>query len=164
MTKRVCKWLQKLILTSHSMGQNDSDRLYITRQQTSNRRIINESEVIDWLQPLGFQTVALETLSVREQATLLAQAKVVISAHGGGLTNLAFCRPGTTVIELFSPHFVYPCYWVLSNLLHLDYYYLTGTLPTGQFLHQALYPNPRLADIWVDLRELKQLLQHAHIV
>jgi capsular polysaccharide biosynthesis protein len=163
MTKRVCQWLQKLILSSPSSNSGTYDRLYITREQAFTRRIINESEVIAFLQPLGFQPVVLESLSVREQAQLLASANVVISAHGGGLTNLTFCQPGTTVIEIFSPNFVYPCYWLICNLLNLDYYYLTGTVPGGYFLQQQLYPNPRTEDILVDLAALKQVLQLANI-
>jgi capsular polysaccharide biosynthesis protein/tetratricopeptide (TPR) repeat protein len=163
MTKRACHWLQKLILSSPSSNPGTYDRLYITREQASTRRIINESEVIAFLQPLGFQPVVLESLSVREQGRLLASANVVISAHGGGLTNLTFCQPGTTVIEIFSPNFVYPCYWLICNLLNLDYYYLTGTVPGGYFLQQQLYPNPRTEDILVDLAALKQVLQLANI-
>jgi capsular polysaccharide biosynthesis protein len=33
-----------------------------------------------------------------------------VGAHGAALANLAFCRPGTHVIELFSPLYVNPCY------------------------------------------------------
>jgi len=163
MTKRVCDWLRSVFLTSNSIVKEGCDRIYITRQHTTSRRIINESELIDLLQPLGFQIVALETLSVQAQAQLLASASVVISAHGAGLTNLTFCQPGTKVIEIFSPNFVYPCYWLVSNLLQLDYYYTTGTIPEGCFLHSQLYPNPRAEDIFLDLTAFKQILQLANI-
>ena len=38
--------------------------------------------------------------SVREQIRMFRSAKVVISPHGAGLSNILFCQPGTTVIEL----------------------------------------------------------------
>ena len=120
--------------------------------------------MIEFLSDLGFQMVTLESLSVLEQAALLANAQVVISPHGGGLTNLVFCAPGTKVIEIFSPKFVYPCYWLVSNLVNLEYYYLLGKVPEGEYLHQLFYPNPRLEDIFVDLGELKQLLRHAGVM
>ncbi|MDX2244244.1 MAG: glycosyltransferase 61 family protein [Leptolyngbyaceae cyanobacterium bins.302] len=163
MPERVCHWLQNLVLGVDRTAQKKCDRLYITRQQASNRRVINELEIIEYLQPFGFQSVALESLSVQEQAHLLASTKVVISAHGSGLTNFTFCQPGTKVIEIFSPNFVYPCYWLVSNLLNLDYYYLTGIIPTGYYLHQQLYPNPRTEDILVNLDDLKYTLQLAEI-
>jgi tetratricopeptide (TPR) repeat protein len=136
-------------------------RLYISRQSASSRRLINELEVEAVLAQFGFQTVVLESLAVSEQAALLAEAEVVISLHGSGLTNIVFCQPGTKIIELFSPNFVYPCYWVISNLVGLEYYYLLGATPTGTFLHQLLYPNPRLEDVWIDSQELQNLLQLA---
>jgi capsular polysaccharide biosynthesis protein len=46
---------------------------------------------------------------------------VVVGAHGAALSNLAFCNPGTHVIELFSPLYVNACYRNLSlaaGLLH----------------------------------------------
>ena len=46
---------------------------------------------------------------------------MVVGAHGAALANLAFCRPGTHVIELFSPRYVNPCYRNLAlaaGLLH----------------------------------------------
>ncbi len=164
MPKWVFVWLQQLILGTDQPLSKPSDRLYITRQQASNRRMINEAEIVIGLEAIGFQVVALETLTVVEQARLLSTASVVISAHGGGLTNLAFCQPGTKVIEIFSPDFVYPCYWVVSNLLQLDYYYVTGTRPTGYFLQQQLYPNPRTADIWLSWAQLQPTLQLANVI
>ena len=155
----VCPWLQRLL----SGNSNDRSppktrsRLYISRSQATYRHLINEAEVMNLLEPLGFQSVALESLSVRAQAELLSQAEVVISPHGGGLTNLAFCRSGTKVIELFSPRYVYPCYWFLSNLAGLEYAYLVGKTPAGG-LHQLLYTDARTEDIWIDLEELRSLL------
>ena len=49
-------------------------------------------------------------LSIQEQAEIFGSADVVVGAHGAALTNLAFCQPGTRVVELFSPHYVNPCY------------------------------------------------------
>ena len=153
-----CEFLRQLLLDSNSPVP--SLRLYISRQQVS-RSVINEAELLALLEPLGFQTVMLESLSVQQQANLLAEAEAVIAPHGGGLTNLVFCQPGTKVIELFPPDFVYPCYWLVANLVELEYYYLLGSTPVGFYLNQLLYPNPRLADIWVDLKQLKALLQLA---
>ncbi|MDJ1175384.1 hypothetical protein [Roseofilum capinflatum] len=55
-----------------------------------------------------------------------ALAHQIVAPHGAGLSNLVFCSPGTQVIELFSPNYVETHYWVLSQELDLDYYYLMG--------------------------------------
>jgi tetratricopeptide (TPR) repeat protein len=141
-----------------------TEMLYISRDKTASRRVINEAEIIELLTQVGFKVVMLESLSVAEQATTLAKAKVVIAPHGGGLTNLVFCRPGTKVIELFSPNYVYPCYWLISNLLGLSYHYLLGETPLGFHMHQLLYSDPRLEDIYIDLNQLIKLMKFAQII
>jgi tetratricopeptide (TPR) repeat protein len=154
-------WLRQTFLSdknSEATSGNPATRLYISRSQTTGRRIRNEAAVIELLQPYGFQCVTLESLSVQAQAELLASAEMVVAAHGGGLTNLVFCRPDTKVIELFSPRYVYPCYWWISNLMKLQYAYLLGKMPSGLYLDRLQYPDERLADIWIDLVELRSLL------
>lgn len=163
MPKWACEWLRDRFLPEAMMDHPPRNRLYITRQSTRARRVINEADVLEVLEPLGFQWVALESLSVIEQAAWLASAEVVIAPHGGGLTNLVFCQPGTTVIELFSPHYLYPCYWLVSNQVGLKYYYLPGITPEGYFWHRFLYPNARIEDILVDLNELRAILQAANV-
>lgn len=160
----VCQWLRKVFFGQTKIAKSRSDRLYITRKIAANRRIINEPAVIALLSQLGFRCVDLESLSVIEQAALLANAEVVVSPHGSGLTNTIFCQPGTKVIEIFSPHYVYPCYWLISNLLELDYYYLTGTIPEGFYLHKCLYPDARTEDILLDLVDLQQVLNLAGVI
>ncbi|NER47320.1 MAG: DUF563 domain-containing protein, partial [Symploca sp. SIO1A3] len=140
------------------------ERLYISRQSANNRLVINEQEVISFLYQFGFTSVSLEVMTVRQQAALLAQAKVVISPHGSGLTNIVFCSPGTKVIEIFSPNYVYHCYWLLSNLVGVEYYYLLGETLPGSALHQLIYPNSRIEDIFVNLDELFKVLKFAAVV
>jgi capsular polysaccharide biosynthesis protein/Tfp pilus assembly protein PilF len=152
-------WLQQTFLSDRATSENPTTRLYISRSQTTSRRIRNEAAVLELLQPYGFQCVCLESLSVQAQAKLLASAEIVVGAHGGGLTNLVFCQPGTKVIELFSPRYVYPCYWWLSNLMQLQYAYLLGKLPIGLYLDRLQSPDDRLADIWIDLAELRSVLE-----
>ena len=90
-------------------------KLYISRPEGVRRGIANEAELRPLLDAAGFTSVAMEGLSVADQARLLARADVVMSPHGGALTNMVFCRPGTKVVELLSRH-VYPYYYGLSQV------------------------------------------------
>jgi capsular polysaccharide biosynthesis protein/tetratricopeptide (TPR) repeat protein len=163
MSKWTCEFLR-----NHFLGQTTTvtkgNRLYISRRSAANRRIINEDAVIERLTQVGFQVVTFEQCSVIDQATLMSTAQVVIAPHGGGLTNLVFCPPGTKVIELFSPNYVYPCYWFVSNLADLKYYYLLGELPFGFHIHQQLYPDPRLEDVYIDLDKLAAVMKLADVI
>jgi capsular polysaccharide biosynthesis protein len=158
MPQWACQWLRQQFLPAN-LVPTASTRLYISRSETTTRRVINEAAIVAALEKVGFQCVTLESLSVKEQAALLATAEVVIAPHGGGLTNLVFCRPGTIVIEIFSPYFVYPCYWLVSNLVGLNYYYVIGADRLGAAIDRLLYPNPRLQDIWIDLKSLQTVLK-----
>ena len=88
-------------------------KLYVTRPAGVRRGIRNEEELLPLLHQAGFTTVAMEGLSVAEQAALLSRADVFMSPHGGALTNMVFCRPGIQVVELFSRH-VFPYYYGLA--------------------------------------------------
>ncbi|WP_017296482.1 glycosyltransferase family 61 protein [Geminocystis herdmanii] len=153
-----CQYLKDKILGEKAIVKNPQKKIYISRVRSSNRRIINEIEVINLLLKYGFEIIHLELLTVAKQAELLSQAKIVISPHGSGLSNLVFCQPNTKVIEIFAPNYVYPCYWLVSNLVNLDYYYLTGEIMGSKHFHQLLYPDCRFEDIYLNCQDLQQLL------
>ncbi|NEQ29119.1 MAG: glycosyltransferase family 61 protein, partial [Microcoleus sp. SIO2G3] len=139
-------------------------RLYISRRCARYRRVLNEDAVIDLLRPAGFVPVLLEALSFAEQVALFAQAEAIVAPHGSGLTNLAFCRPQTTVIELFSPDYVRPYYWTIANYLRLRHYYATGRSFACRPLQTLMHPNPLTADIEVNLDALKQLMKTTEVI
>lgn len=145
-------FLRDTFLPPHLRDETNTPhrRLYITRNQAGVRRLINETQLVGVLETWGFETIDLEQFSVMEQAQLFAEAAIVLAVHGSGLTNLAFCQQGTTVVELFSPYYIYPCYWLVANWRHLRYSYLLGETPEGELLHQLLYPDSRQEDLWLN--------------
>ena len=162
MPKWVCDFLRRTFLPQQRPSEK-IERIYISRSTANTRRILNEEDVMNLLTEFGFARVILDDLSVTEQASLLANASVVIAPHGSGLTNIVFCNPRTKVIEIFSPNYVYPCYWLVSNLVGCEYYYLLGEIPEGVYLHKLLYPHPRIEDIFVNLDELLKIVKLASI-
>jgi tetratricopeptide (TPR) repeat protein/capsular polysaccharide biosynthesis protein len=129
--------------------------LYISRATARYRRVLNEPEVIDQLKQWGFVCLCLEKLAIAEQVAYFNHAQVIIAPHGSGLTNLAFCQPGTKIIELVSPHYLRPYYWVISNQLGLEHYFLAGQSLTCHPIRELIYPNPLTEDIWVDVKALE---------
>jgi capsular polysaccharide biosynthesis protein len=85
-------------------------KLFIGRGGAKHRALIHEGKIAAMLSERGFESVKCEKLSVQEQVNIFGSAEVVVGAHGAALTNLVFCRPGTQVVELFSPAYVNPCY------------------------------------------------------
>lgn len=127
MPKWTCDFLRNMFLPKEQHRKlKGYERLYISRENAGVRRVLNEEKVVNILTNYGFKKIAPEKMPITEQISIFSSAKIIVSAHGGGLTNLVFCNPGTKVIEFFSPNYVNVLYWILSSHLHLDYYYLIG--------------------------------------
>ena len=111
MPRFVPLWMRHL----HAVDATDEDRLrlYLGRPERVRRGVSNEAAMRPLLEAAGIESVVMEGRTVREQAMLLARADVVVAPHGGALTNMVFCRPGTRVVELLSRH-VYPYYYGLA--------------------------------------------------
>lgn len=118
MAQWVPQWLKTTFINS---DVTFGSKLYISRVVRGTRQPTDEALLIRELTKRGFRCVSMESMTVPEQATLMAGANIVISPHGAGLTNIAFCRPGTTVVEIFG-EYVVPCYWALSELAQLNYH------------------------------------------
>jgi capsular polysaccharide biosynthesis protein len=131
------------------------ERIFISRKATRHRHLLNEDEVMAFLERAGFIRVNLETMTVPEQANLFAEAKIIIAPHGSGLANLVFCSEGTKVIEFFSPRAINPCFWGLGDIAGVEYYYL---LARGTHPPEGTDPFLILEDMSVDVDELAALM------
>ena len=76
-------------------------KIFISRQDASARKIINEDEVFSLLVTHGFERYHLTRMSLIDQIMLFKNAEVIVSSLGSGLTNLMFCNPEVQVIELY---------------------------------------------------------------
>jgi capsular polysaccharide biosynthesis protein len=116
------------------------ERLYISRARARRRRVAREEELWSSLESRGFRRLFLEEMAWVDQIDAFRNAQEVVSAHGAGLANIAFCRTGTRVIELFHCGYVNPCFWRLASVKRLDYRPLVDN--SDQQLRQDL-PNNR---------------------
>ncbi|WP_339077023.1 glycosyltransferase family 61 protein [Acetobacter sp. AC2005] len=93
----------KNAILSHSgveVQTNPTDIIYISRRDTSARRICNENELMLSLEKLGVKIVQLTGLSVKEQISMFANAGLVIGGHGAGISNSLFMQKTSTMLEL----------------------------------------------------------------
>jgi capsular polysaccharide biosynthesis protein len=136
-------------------------KIFITRKKARNRKIVNEDALLNILQPLGFNVLALEDLTVSEQVQLFEQADVLIAPHGASQTNLIYSRPGTTIIELFSPGWIHYLYWSMSAQLGIRYYYL---IAEGEAPSEDNFVIDKGADLFININKFKLLLIKAGII
>jgi Glycosyltransferase 61 len=111
-------WATSFVLDRLAKPARDSGRrLFVSRSDTSGRRITNEPQVAREFASRGFEIVLLTRLSVSEQIDMFAGASCVAGVHGAGLTNMIFSAPGTRVLEILPPFVATPAYWVLATQL-----------------------------------------------
>jgi tetratricopeptide (TPR) repeat protein/capsular polysaccharide biosynthesis protein len=134
-------------------------RIYISRSKARYRRVLNEADVVEVLEGFGFVSILPESMSLQEQIAYFYHAEVIVAAHGSGLTNTIFCRAGTKVIELMSPHYISHYYWGSSQYLQLEHYFLTGEAFECYPIRQLMYQNSLTEDILVNLSSLKRMVE-----
>jgi capsular polysaccharide biosynthesis protein len=106
-------------------------RLYLTRRTASFRRVLNEEALLGLLAANGFEVIDPGSLSVMEQAALFASAAVIVSPHSSAMTNLVFCPPGTTVLEIFPADYFDVSFWTAASIAGCTYHALLGSRPPG---------------------------------
>lgn len=78
-------------------------RILVSRSDSSRRRLIGEDELMRELKPLGFVRICPSDYAFADQVKLFSSARIIVGAHGAGMTNLVFAPPGTSVLEVFCP-------------------------------------------------------------
>jgi tetratricopeptide (TPR) repeat protein/capsular polysaccharide biosynthesis protein len=134
-------------------------RIYISRSKARYRRVLNEADVVEVLEGFGFVSILPESMSLEEQIAYFYHAEVIVTAHGSGLTNTIFCKSGTKIIELMSPHYISHYYWGSSQYLQLEHYFLTGEAFECYPIRQLMYQNSLTEDILVNLSSLKRMVE-----
>lgn len=123
-----CQFLRDSFLPAALQKKSplSGSRLYISRSKAPTRRICNEDEMTSILKKRQFEIICLEDFPFLEQVRLFHQADRIIAQHGSALSNLAFSKAGTQVLEIFTPGYINPCYWTLSHHLHLKHKCIMG--------------------------------------
>lgn len=104
--------------------------IYCSRLDSSNRKITNEADLIKTLEELKVETIVASRLDVRAQMKTFHDADIVISPHGAGLSNVLYCRKGTTVIELIPDKYRNRCFATLA--IHGGCNYIPVAFPTAE--------------------------------
>lgn len=122
------KWATDFLYNSFQRFYQNKKRdklIYIGRGDASkNRKVNSEAVLVEELKKYGFEAYLLSHISLVEKASLFNSAKIVVAAHGAGLSNVVFCQPGTKVLEIFPDKYVRHAYYDLCNKRELEYHYM----------------------------------------
>jgi hypothetical protein len=137
------EWVRNEVLTRIQPNHEGPDRIYVSRNDAKERRVENESGVVDLLSEYGFQPFTLSELSFREQVRLFYDAECIVSPHGSGLTNMIWTED-SQIIELFGD-LTPQMYFTMANQLGHEYAAVFG---------EQIGP-----DICIDITELRDTVE-----
>jgi len=95
----VIEALSKIFRVPASIQSNR--KIYLARSAAAKRPVVNEAEVRECVVKRGYHVFDGHMISPREQVDVMAEASVIVSAHGAALTNMVFARP-CKVLEIFN--------------------------------------------------------------
>ncbi|MDJ0616381.1 MAG: glycosyltransferase family 61 protein [Calothrix sp. MO_192.B10] len=153
------RFLRELFPISQNSSNNHAyKKIYVPRGNVSKRKVINENEILNYLDKLGFLPLVMDGRTVQEQADIFSNADVIIAPHGSALHNLIFARPNTKVIELYSFNHFDTTNFTFASYANTDYYYVIGEKVSPDHI------SPVHADIKIDISKLERICKLANLV
>jgi hypothetical protein len=139
--KRSLATLRQCFLPSGS--SREARKVYISRRDSNNRILDNQTEIEDLVTAYGFEIVSLTGLSLATQIEIFANASHIIAPHGAGLTNIVFCKVATKILEIHMLSYHNWCYRRLAGLYGLHYGCVWGSSTSpGQHFDTRYYLQP----------------------
>jgi len=81
-------------------GIEISKKIYVTREDSNYRKVINEGDVATLLREKGYKVINPQLYEIDEQIEIFSNAEKIIAPHGSNLANIIFCKPGTEIFEI----------------------------------------------------------------
>lgn len=153
--KSAIEYFREVLFKSHAKS-GDFERIYISREDASWRKVMNEEEVMHVLSKRGFRKIVLSSLTVQEQINIFSSSKVIIGSNGAGLANIMFCQPGTKVIQLFTS--TSDEFMKIGQYLDLDFYFLKCAIALPRSKKHEVMNN-----LIVDVNKLSSVLENQGI-
>ena len=125
---RQMDWLRDKLFTAYRIEQKmwGKRRLYISRGDVRTRNILNEAEILDFLEPYNFEVVVPGSLSLADQIKLFNDAEIICGPSGSGMTNHIFAPMRATLIEMQPNTYINRAHWFSSNLRGQNYLFVIG--------------------------------------
>jgi hypothetical protein len=113
------------------------------------RFIHNFNDVLEMLKRIYPEITwyVFDSLPIQESVRLFSRAKIIVGAHGAGLTNMLFSPNGTTVVEFSDMANPNICYWHLSETLKNKHYIIPHETIENQFTIDIERVEPLFKDI-----------------
>ncbi len=109
---------------------NGFRKIFISRKNTANSRLINEENVIKLFKLYGFEIVYPEELSFEEQVRIFSEAEYVAGASGAAFTNIVYCPSNAKIICIVPKEYNFYIYSTISKFIGLQCIFLNAEIIT----------------------------------
>lgn len=122
---------------------------------TTRRNMVNETELVDYLNTLGYEEVFTENLSTSDKILMFNNAENVIGSIGGGICNVLFSKKNTNLLAIESPGFLSINSRFLNSLnrVRLNIFKNTSHVDSGDFKR---YMRVKYLDIVGEIIDIEQ--------
>ncbi len=96
-------------------------RIFVSRMDGLSRHLVNEDDVYNELEPLGFERVLTGAMSFTEQVDTFRSAAEVVGVFGASMTNTVFMPSDGSVCLLSPNNFMDHFYWNIASIRRLRY-------------------------------------------
>lgn len=124
---RHVSFLREACLKAVGPSREPRRRLVVSRADAVGRRVLNEDQLLQAIDDLGFERVTLAGMSVVEQIRLFASAEMLIAPQGAGNSNVLFAPADCAFAELLAPANNTWSFMVLASTVGQVYGYVGGT-------------------------------------
>jgi len=151
-------WISQLLQSYFPIEEKSQPvkKIYIDRNNSLIRKVINYNEVKKILIRHGFQIFQFEEISLNEKISLMQNAKFIISPAGAGLANIVFCMPKTSVLIFYNSEYLTDSFYSICQNNNLNHFHLM-TEPS-RFYFDTNYPNSINEDFLINLEQLENTL------
>lgn len=102
-------------------------RIFVVRASHDRRALQNRNKLSDELSRRGFVVLNPGDFSLSEQISIFKSAKIIVGEHGAGLVNILHSGESVSLLELFHPSHLSPCYCRISKQLGINYNSIIGS-------------------------------------
>ena len=112
--------IRPLVLEHIRKKTLNNDKIYLSRKNCDNHRLINAKEIEELFCKYGYDIVYTEQLSLMEQASLFFNAKVIVGPTGAAFTNLIYCSRDSNVVIIAPEEHNGYCFSNLAYMLGVN--------------------------------------------
>ncbi|HQU08980.1 MAG TPA: glycosyltransferase family 61 protein, partial [Opitutales bacterium] len=116
------------------MQEGPLKRLFVSRSNLKNRRLLNEEALHPVLKAYGFENIFFDKMSMLDQLRACQNCECLAGPHGAGLANALFLPERSSLLEIGCEVTYVPCYEHLAASLKIPYWPLKLPAACSEFV------------------------------